>query len=320
LEDRDNGKIMFLKFDLKKTVDLNNTYFKVSIMIKPSELIINPDGSVFHLHLKPENIANTILLVGDPGRVEMISEYFDSIECHIQNREFITVTGWYKNHHLSVIATGIGTDNIDIVVNELDALANIDLKTREIKTDITSLNLIRIGTSGSLHADIPINSFVISKKSIGFDGLLNFYAGRDRIADLPFEKAFMEFTGWDELLAKPYVVDCSDSLFKTISSSETITGINISAPGFYGPQGRVLRLPLADAELNHKIESFRFEGQKITNYEMESSAIYGLSKLMGHKALTICAIIANRATLEANENYHLFLKKLVEYILEKLSK
>jgi uridine phosphorylase len=288
-------------------------------MIKPSELIINPDGSVFHLHLKPENIANTILLVGDPGRVEMISKYFDKIECHIQNREFITVTGWYKNRHLSVIATGIGTDNIDIVVNELDALANIDLKTREIKAETTSLNLIRIGTSGSLHADIPINSFVISKKSIGFDGLLNFYAGRNRIADLPFEKAFIEYTGWDELLAKPYVVECSGTLFKTISGSETISGINISAPGFYGPQGRVLRLPLADAELNHKIESFRFEGQKITNYEMESSAIYGLSKLMGHKALTICAIIANRVTLEANENYQPVMKKLVEYILEKLT-
>jgi uridine phosphorylase len=288
-------------------------------MIKPSELIINPDGSVFHLHLKPENIADTILLVGDPGRVEMISNYFDKIECHIQNREFITVTGWFKNRHLSVIATGIGTDNIDIVVNELDALVNIDLKTREIKTETTSLNLIRIGTSGSLHADIPINSFVISKKSIGFDGLLNFYAGRNQISDLPFEKAFMEYTCWDELLAKPYVVACSETLFKTVSGSKTITGINISAPGFYGPQGRVLRLPLADAELNQKIESFRFEGQKITNYEMESSAIYGLSKLMGHKALTICAIIANRVTLEANENYQPVMKKLVEYILEKLS-
>jgi uridine phosphorylase len=287
-------------------------------MIKSSELIINPDGSIFHLHLKPENLAETILLVGDPGRVEMISGYFDKIECKIQNREFITVTGWYKNRHLSVIATGIGTDNIDIVVNELDALVNIDLKTREIKPEKRSLNLIRIGTSGSLQSDIPLNSFVISKKSIGFDGLLNFYDGRNNIADLAFEKAFIKHTLWSELLAKPYVVECSDSLFSLISGNETVTGINISAPGFYGPQGRVIRLALADPDLNYKIESFLFEGQRITNYEMESSAIYGLSKLMGHKSLTICAIIANRVTLEANENYHPVMKKLVEYILEKL--
>jgi uridine phosphorylase len=288
-------------------------------MIKPSELIINPDGTIFHLHLKPENIADTILLVGDPERVEMISGYFDRTECRIQNREFITVTGWYNKRHLSVIATGIGTDNIDIVVNELDALANIDLKTREIKPELKSLKLIRIGTSGSLHADIPLNSFVISKKSIGFDGLINFYAGRNSISDLPFEKAFMEYTNWNNLLAKPYVINCSDSLFDLIAGSETISGINISAPGFYGPQGRVLRIPVSDAELNQKIESFVYEGQKITNYEMESSAIYGLSKLMGHEALTICTIIANRATLDANESYQPVMKKLVKYILEKLT-
>jgi uridine phosphorylase len=289
-------------------------------MIKPSELIINPDGSVFHLHLKPENIADTIILVGDPGRVEMISGYFDQIECKVQNREFVTITGLHKNHRLSVVATGIGTDNIDIVVNELDALANIDLKTREIKPIIKSLNLIRIGTSGSLQAEIPVNSFVISKKSIGFDGLLNFYAGRNKISDLAFEKAFIKHTGWNELLAKPYVVECSLSLYNTIASDETITGINISSPGFYGPQGRVLRLPLSDNELNNKIGSFSYEGQIITNYEMESSAIYGLSKLMGHQAITICAIIANRVTLEANENYSPVMKKLVEYILDKLQK
>jgi len=289
-------------------------------MIKSSELIINPDGSIFHLHLKPENIADTILLVGDPDRVKMISSYFDTIECNIQNREFITATGWYKGRHLSVVSTGIGTDNIDIVVNELDALVNIDLHTREIKPELTSLNLIRIGSSGSLHADIPINSFIISKKSIGFDGLLNFYEGRNQIADLPFEKAFMKHTAWSDLLSKPYVVDCSDSLFNLITGPETIAGINISAPGFYGPQGRILRIPLADAELNNKIESFRFEGQKITNFEMESSAIYGLSKLLGHNALTICSIIANRVTLEANESYQPVMQILVEYILEKLSK
>lgn len=288
-------------------------------MIKPSELILNPDGSVFHLHLKPEHLADTVLLVGDPGRVEMIASYFDHIECNIQNREFITTTGWYKGRHLSVIATGIGTDNIDIVVNELDALVNIDLKKREIKQDKTSLNIIRIGTSGSLQAKVPLNSFVISQKSIGFDGLLNFYDGRNAVADLEFEKAFMKHTNWSDLLAKPYVIDCSEQLFKEISGKKTVSGINISAPGFYGPQGRVLRLPLADNELNNKIESFSFQRKKITNFEMESSAIYGLSKLMGHEALTICLIIANRVTLEANEDYHPEMKNLVEYVLKKLA-
>jgi uridine phosphorylase len=288
-------------------------------MIKPSELIINPDGSIFHLHLKPENIADTILLVGDPGRVEMIASYFDNIECSIQNREFKTITGWYMGRHLSVVATGIGTDNIDIVVNELDALVNIDLKTRELKSDITSLNLIRIGTSGSLQSNIPVNSFVLSKRSIGFDGLLNFYAGRNIIADLKFEEAFMAHMQWDHLLANPYVVDCSEELFAEISSDRTVVGVNISAPGFYGPQGRVLRLPLADDQLNEKIESFDYNGEEITNFEMESSAIYGLSKLMGHEALTICLIIANRVTREANENYHPQMKALVEYVLGKLA-
>ncbi len=288
-------------------------------MIKPSELIINPDGTIFHLHLRPENIADTIILVGDPGRVEMIAAYFDAIECKVQNREFVTITGLFRGQRLSVIATGIGTDNIDIVVNELDALANVDLKTREIKDEIKSLKLIRIGTSGSLHAEVPINSFVVSQMSVGFDGMLNFYASRNEIAELEFERAFMLHTNWDQLLAKPYVVKCSSSLFNQIASGKTVSGINISAPGFYGPQGRVIRLPLADDLLNQKIESFEFAGQKITNYEMESSAIYGLSKLMGHEALTICLIIANRATLEANENYHPYMKELVEYVLDKIS-
>lgn len=288
-------------------------------MIQASELIINPDGTIFHLHLKPENIADTILLVGDPGRVDMIAGFFDTIECEIQNREFKTITGWYKNRHLSVIATGIGTDNIDIVVNELDALVNIDLETRKIKEDKTVLNLIRIGTSGSLHADIPINSYVISKKSIGFDGLLNFYEGRNIVCDLEFEQVLLKHTQWDKLLAKPYVVECSELLLNEISGTETLEGINISAPGFYGPQGRVLRIPLADANLNKKIETFRYLHQKITNYEMESSAIYGLSKLLGHEALTVCLIIANRATGDANENYHPNMKNLVKYVLEKLA-
>jgi uridine phosphorylase len=288
-------------------------------MIASSELIINPDGTIFHLHLKPAEIADTILLVGDPGRVKMIAGYFDKIDCEVQNREFVTVTGWYNNKRLSVIATGIGTDNIDIVVNELDALVNVDFATREIKNEKKVLKLIRIGTSGSLQADIPVNSFVISQKSIGFDGMVNFYEGRNNIADLDFEKAFMQHTQWNELFAKPYVVDCSAELLNIISGTDTVVGINISAPGFYGPQGRVIRLPLADALLNEKIENFRFEGQMITNYEMESSAIYGLAKLLGHEALTVCAIIANRVTLVANESYHSVMKKLVELVLNRLT-
>ncbi|MBN1769397.1 MAG: nucleoside phosphorylase [Prolixibacteraceae bacterium] len=287
-------------------------------MIQESELLINPDGTIFHLHLKPEQIADTILLVGDPGRVDLIASFFDVIEHKAQNREFKTITGWYKNRHLSVVATGIGTDNIDIVVNELDALVNIDMKTRKMKDDITCLNLIRLGTSGSLQKEIPVNSFVISEKSIGFDGLLNFYDGRNIVCDLEFEQSLLYHTQWGKLLPKPYVVDCSDDLFNAISSKQTISGVNISAPGFYGPQGRVLRLPLADPNLNEKITSFEFLGKKITNFEMESSAIYGLSKLLGHEALTICLIIANRVTGEANENYHPQMKIMVKYVLDKL--
>lgn len=288
-------------------------------MIQPSELIINPDGTIFHLHLKPEDIADSILMVGDLSRVDMIASYFDRIDCRVQNREFITVTGWYKNKRVSIVSTGIGTDNIDIVVTELDALVNVDFQTREIKADKKSLNLIRIGTSGSLQGNIPINAYVVSEKSIGFDGLLNFYAGRNAVSDLPFEKAFMEHMSWDELLAKPYVIDGSQKLIDLFSGEKTVAGVNISAPGFYGPQGRVVRLQLVDPDLNDKIEAFEFEGWKITNYEMESSAIYGLSKLLGHEALTICLIIANRVTKEANANYYPDMKLLAKYILDRIA-
>ena len=287
-------------------------------MIQPSELIINPDRTIFHLHLKPEDIASTIFLVGDPGRVNTISSHFDSIEIKVQNREFVTCTGVYKGKRLTVLATGIGTDNIDIVINELDALVNIDLNTREIKEEKKSLNFIRIGTSGSLQKDIPVNSFVISQKSIGFDGLLNFYANRVDVSDLEFEAAFMQHSNWDEFHTAPYVINCSSELFMKFASDQTYAGINISAPGFYGPQGRVLRLQLADADLNDKIESFEFNGQRITNYEMESSAIYGLSRLLGHNALTICLIIANRVTLDATEDYYGEMGKLIEYVLNKV--
>ena len=288
-------------------------------MIQSSELIINADGSIFHLHLKPEQIADTILLVGDPGRVELIGKLLTDIEFEVHNREFVSTTGHFNGKRLTIVSTGIGTDNIDIVVNELDALANIDLVSREIKPVHRSLNFIRIGTSGGLQAYLPVNSFVISRKAIGFDGLLNFYAGRDSVSDLPFEQAFRQHTGWGKQLTSPYVVNCSEKLFSKLTGSNILSGVTISAPGFYGPQGRVLRLPLADRLLNEKIESFEFEGQKITNFEMECSAIYGLSKLLDHEALTICLIIANRVKKNASANYHESMETLIKFVLERIT-
>lgn len=289
-------------------------------MIQHSELIINPDGTIFHLHLKPENISDNIILVGDPARVDTIANHFDPIDYSVQNREFKTVTGWYNNKRMSVISTGIGTDNIDIVLNELDALVNIDLETRKIKKEHTHLNIVRVGTSGGLQPDLPVNSFVVSEKSIGFDGMLNFYANRENVSDLVFEKAFRNYTDWNESLPTFYVVDASKKLLSKFELDDFRKGVTISAPGFYGPQGRVLRLPLAVPELNKQIEDFEFENHKITNFEMESSAIYGLSKMLGHEALTVCLIIANRVTLTANEDYRPQMKKLIRIVLEQLSK
>lgn len=288
-------------------------------MIKSSELIINADGSIFHLHLKPKQIADDIILVGDPGRVELIGRLLSEIEFQVQNREFVSTTGKFKNQRITIVSTGIGTDNIDIVVNELDALANINLTTRELNPIHRKLNFVRIGTSGGLQEYLGINSFVISQKAIGFDGLLNFYANRDLVSDLPFEEAFKKHTNWGQQLTAPYVVDCSDELLSKIHKTDTIKGVTISAPGFYGPQGRVLRLPLADASLNDKIESFSFEGNKITNFEMECSAIYGLSKLLGHEALTVCLIIANRVKKDANANYKQSMETLIRLVLERLT-
>ena len=288
-------------------------------MIKSSELIINEDGSIFHLHLKPEQLADNVILVGDPGRVESIAKLLTDIEFKVQNREFVSTTGRYNNRRITVVATGIGTDNIDIVVNELDALANINLTTREINPDFRKLNLVRIGTSGGLQDYLPVNSFVVSEKAIGFDGLLNFYARRNEVSDLPFEEAFRKHTYWGKQLTSPYVVNCSETLFSKIHQEDTHAGVTISAPGFYGPQGRVLRLPLADPDLNEKIESFQFEGKKITNFEMECSAIYGLSKLLGHDALTICLIIANRVNKEANSNYHPSMESLIKLVLDRIT-
>ena len=288
-------------------------------MIKHSELILNNDGSIFHLHLKPEHISDQIILVGDPVRVDIISSFFSKVDFTIQNREFKTVTGWYNGKKLTVISTGIGTDNIDIVLNELDALANIDLKKREIKKEHISFNIVRIGTSGGLQTNLPVNSFVVSQKSIGFDGMLNFYANREDFSDLSFEKAFKLFTNWDDSLPTPYVVDASQKLFSKFNDNKFIKGATISAPGFYGPQGRVLRLPLAVPELNKQIEEFNFRNLKITNFEMESSAIYGLSKMLGHEALTVCLIIVNRVTHTANENYRNEMKQLIQIVLDRLT-
>jgi uridine phosphorylase len=287
--------------------------------IGQSELMVNPDGSVFHLKLKPGQIADDIILVGDPGRVQMVAGFFDQIELKQQNREFVTITGKYKGKRLTALSTGIGTDNIDIVLNELDALVNIDLVNSEPKTDHTILNIIRIGTSGALQADIPVYSYLASRKSIGFDGLLNFYAGREHISDLLLENSFKKHTNWNPLLASPYVVDCDDFLFSKFVDQQFVEGITISAPGFYGPQGRELRLKAADTFLNNKIETFRYNNMRITNYEMESSAIYGLSKLMGHRALTVCLIIANRIVNKVGIDYNQKMEHLVQLILKKLT-
>lgn len=284
----------------------------------PSELIINADGSIFHLHVKPEQLADRVILVGDPGRVANVARHFDSIECDISNREFNTVTGICKGKRITVISTGIGTDNIDIVVNELDALANIDLSTRMEKPEFRQLTLVRIGTSGGMQPDLPLGSFLISEKSIGFDGMLNFYEGRDAVSDLEFEASLKEQLGWNPQLAAPYVVDADTSLVEQIGRNDMIRGVTISANGFYGPQGRVLRIGLADPNINDKIEAFRFKHYKITNYEMEGSAIAGLSKMMGHKAMTVCCVIANRRVEAANTNYQPYIEELIEKVLDRI--
>lgn len=284
----------------------------------PSELIVNNDGSIFHLHLQPKHIADNVILVGDPGRVALVASYFDSQEINIANREFHTITGSYHGKRISVISTGIGTDNIDIVVNELDALANIDLDTRTEKPDFRPLNIIRIGTSGGMQPDIPLGSFLISEKSIGFDGVLNFYANRDSVCDLEFEKSLKEQLDWNPQFCAPYVVDADTELIQRIGRDDMLRGVTISANGFYGPQGRVLRIDLADMHLNDKIEHFRLGNYKITNYEMEGSAIAGLSKLMGHKAMTVCCIIANRRVEAANTDYNPYIEKLIQTVLDRI--
>ncbi len=284
---------------------------------EPSELILNADGSIFHLKLFPADIADTIVLVGDPNRVEMVSSFFDSVEVRKSNREFVTHTGIFQQTRITALSTGIGTDNVDIVLNELDALVNIDLTARRLKSTHRSLRLVRIGTTGGLQKDIPINSFILSRYAAGFDTVLNFYADRNKVADLAMERAFKKHTGWSTTLHDPCFVRSSDELFH-LFSKETHSGITISAPGFYGPQGRKIRLQPLDPELNDKLESFRYRDLRITNYEMESSALFGLARLLGHKAVTVCAMIANRASLEFTEDYKGVVNKLIKFTLEHL--
>lgn len=288
-------------------------------MIKHSELILNTDGSVFHLHLLPENISNKIILVGDPGRVAQIGALLSDIEVEISNREFRTVTGQYGGTRLTVISTGIGTDNIDIVMNELDALANIDLKRRLVREQHRALSIVRIGTSGSLQPGTEVNRWVVSARSIGLDGLLNFYAGREAYCNLPLEQAFRRFVNWNGNLPQAYAADASDELLAIFNGPEFIHGITVSAPGFYAPQGRELRLKLAFSELNGKLSAFSFGEMQITNFEMESSAIYGLSKMLGHNAITICLIIANRVSLTANEDYRPQMQRMILKVLDTLT-
>ena len=259
-----------------------------------SELIINGDGSIFHLHVKPEQLADKVILVGDPGRVSLVASHFDSKECDIESREFHTITGTYHGKRISVVSTGIGCDNIDIVLNELDALANIDFKTRTEKEQLRQLTLVRIGTCGGLQEYTPVGTFIASEKSIGFDGLLNFYSGRNDVCDLPFEEAFKQHMQWNPQLCAPYVIDADKDTLERIAGDEMVRGVTIACGGFFGPQGRELRIPLADPKQNEKVESFEYNGYRITNFEMESSALAGLARLMGHKAVTCCMVIANR--------------------------
>ncbi|THD32512.1 MAG: phosphorylase [Flavobacterium johnsoniae] len=287
-------------------------------MIQSSELILNPDGSVYHLNLKPEHIANDIIFVGDQNRVEKITQFFDSIEFSTQKREFKTQTGIFKGKRITVMSTGIGPDNIDIVVNELDALVNINLETRQPKEELTSLNIIRIGTSGSLQKDIPVDGFVMSKYGLGLDNMLRSYK-IDRITEEALGEAFLLHTNWDIRKGKPYVVRCSEKLEKLIESDRIFKGITATAGGFYGPQGRVLRLEIQDPELNNKMDNFNFNDNRITNLEMETAAIYGLSALLGHNALSLNAIIANRASGTFSEDPYKAVDELIAYTLDKLA-
>lgn len=286
----------------------------------PSELIINEDGSVFHLHLKPEQLADKIILVGDPGRVELVASHFDVKECEVESREFRSITGTYKGKRITVTSTGIGCDNIDIVMNEIDALANIDFGTRYEKDELKSLEIVRIGTCGGLQPYTPVGTFICSEISVGFDGLLNFYEGRNGVCDLPLERALLNHLGWTGNMCAPapYAIHANEEMVERIARKDMVRGITVACGGFFGPQGRKLRVPLADPHQNEKIESFEHCGRKITNFEMESSALAGLAKLQGHKATTVCMVIANRVAKEANTGYKNQIDDLIKLVLERI--
>ena len=284
----------------------------------PSELIINDDGSVFHLHLRPDQLARKVILVGDPGRVDTVSEHFDTVECEVASREFHSVTGSYKGKRITVLSTGIGCDNIDIVVNELDALANIDFDTRTQHPVFSQLEMVRIGTCGGLQPHTPVGTYVCSCKSIGFDGLLNYYAGRNAICDLNFEHAFTQHMQWNPQKGAPYVIDNDAELLSRINQGDMVDGVTIATGGFFGPQGRKLRIPLEDPEQNEKIMAFEDEGRCITNFAMEGSALAGLARLLGHKAMTVCMVIANRRAKEVDTAYKNSIDDLIKKVLERI--
>lgn len=284
----------------------------------PSELIINEDGSVFHLHLCPEQLARKIILVGDPGRVATVAAHFDEVECDVASREFHSITGRYRGKRITVLSTGIGCDNIDIVMNELDALANIDFDTRTDRKEFIQLEMVRIGTCGGVQSHTPVGTYICSRKSIGFDGLLNYYAGRNEVCDLDFEKAFTRHMQWNPQKGAPYVIDNDEDLIARINQRDMVEGVTIAAGGFFGPQGRKLRIPLEDPDQNEKIIHFEHKGLCITNFEMEGSALAGLARLLGHKAMTVCMVIANRLAKEANTNYKNSIDNLIEKVLERI--
>lgn len=283
-----------------------------------SELIINADGSVFHLHVKPEQLADKVILVGDPGRVSLVASHFEKVECDIQSREFHSITGSYQGKRISVVSTGIGCDNIDIVMNELDALANIDFTTRHEKSPLKSLTLVRLGTCGGLQEYTPEGTYIASEKSIGFDGLLNYYAGRNEACDLEFEEAFKKHMDWNPQKGAPYVIDSNKETLNRVAGDDMVRGVTIACGGFFGPQGRELRIPLADPKQNEKIENFEYNGYRITNFEMESSALAGLAKLLGHKAMTCCMVIANRRAQKANVEYKNSIDGLIQIVLDRI--
>lgn len=285
-----------------------------------SELIINKDGSIFHLHVKPEQLADKVILVGDPGRVALVASHFENKEAEVESREFRTVTGMYKGKRITVISTGIGCDNIDIVMNEVDALANIDFKTREEKAQLRSLEIVRIGTCGGLQLNTPEGTFICSEYSVGFDGLLNFYEGRNAVCDLQMERALIEHLGWTGNMCQPYpyIIKADESLTEQIAQNDMMRGITVACGGFFGPQGRELRIPLTDPHQNEKIESFEYKGKHITNFEMESSALAGLARLMGHRATTCCMVIANRRAGKADTGYKNKIDDLIQTVLDRI--